>query len=232
MGTIFDREHEPPKAEDTDLVHEVVRDIVGVIPGIGPLLDRIIAPPMTRRLDEWREDVADALRRLAEQRGVNIADLQKNEEFADAVMLATQSALRTSQAGKRNALLNAVLNTALPNGLDVTRQQVFLSLTDRFTDRHLILLALFHSPKSWQPPDGKPLQLGAGATGINLLNEALPEAIDDGGLYKQLWSDLYAAGLVKTSEVDNGAEGPILEIQRTTDHGKKYIDFITSPLSE
>ena len=49
MGTIFDREHEPPEPTAGDAVHGVVRDLVSALPGAGQVLDhqyRRAPPPL------------------------------------------------------------------------------------------------------------------------------------------------------------------------------------------
>jgi hypothetical protein len=227
MGTIFDREHEPPEPDAGDLAYRTVYAAVSLVPGGGPLLDHLVGPPLGRRLDEWRRDLADAVRRLEARPDLRLEDLGKKPEFVDAVLAATQAALRTSQTKKREALKNAVLNAALPSQLDLTVQQIFLGLTDRFTDRHIGLLRLFQDASRWRRPDGSSLPIRSNATAV--LYDALPAAQREPDLYELLWSDLYAAGLVKLPKLENGLEGDARTIRRTTPLGDAYLAFITAP---
>jgi hypothetical protein len=192
------------------------------------LLDQLVGPPLTRRLDEWRAEMAEALRLLEARPELRLEDLGRKPEFVDAVLSATQAVLRTSQAGKREALKNAVLNAALPSQLDLTVQQIFLALTDRFTDRHLSLLKLFQDASRWRRPDGTALPRRSHATAV--LHDAFPEAEPEAGLYDLLWTDLFAARLVKLPKLENGLEGDARAIRRTTPLGDAYLAFITAPI--
>ncbi len=164
-------------------------------------------------------------------------------------MTATWSAIRTSQTGKRQALRNAVLNAALPGAPDITQQRVFLQLTDRFTELHLFVLALFQSPGGRVPTPvpaelqtpglatssslyaGRPDLARTHSTGLRILHAAVPDASEQFELYNKIWADLYAEKLVKTPEIDNGAEGDWRAVKRTTAFGDAYLAFISEPES-
>ena len=139
------------------------------------LFQYIITPPLDRRLTEWRNEIAEGLRRLEANRGLDFDALGSNPQFIDAVLSATLVATRTSQSGKLEALRNAVLNSALPIALDVTRQQVFLAMVDRFTDTHLAILRYFQGPEHWHAANQKPLPSLRLAVAADLLGEAFPE---------------------------------------------------------
>ena len=49
------------------------------------------------------------------EKEIDLKSLQTNDIFIDTVLKATQAAIRTNQQEKKKALLNAVLNAALPN---------------------------------------------------------------------------------------------------------------------
>jgi hypothetical protein len=233
VGTIFDREHEPPGSDIADVAYRTVQSIVGLAPGgsaAARLLELIVVPPATRRMKEWMEDVAASLRLLETERAVNLEELSKNPAFIDAVLTATPAAIRTSQARKRAALRNAVLNSALKGAPDLAIQQIFISITDRFTDRHLALLKLFQDASKWRARSGASLPQRSNATPI--LRDAFPDAGSNEALYELLWTDLYANRLVKLPKLENGLEGDASTIKRTTDLGNQYLAFIESPLTE
>jgi len=200
-----------------------------LVPSAGSTFAALFQPPVERRRDEWESDVTDDLRRLSAKSAVKIDDLPQNAAFVDAVLVATQAALRTSQPLKRQALRNAVLNAALASRPDVTVQQIFLTLTDRFTDRHLLLLQLAQDATKLRRPDGSPLPIHS--TASEVLNDAFPEARENAQLYELLWTDLYAARLVRLPRLENGPEGDARTIRRTTTLGDAYLAFITSPLA-
>ena len=109
----------------------------------------VIAPPLQKRQAEWLESIAEGVRRLEERLGCVVDDLKENDAFVDAVLQASQAAVRTGNEEKREALRNAVLNAALPNAPDESKQQIFINLVDQFTVWHLRSLDLFADPVRW-----------------------------------------------------------------------------------
>ena len=228
-GTLFNREFEPPDPDESDTAYKVVKAVVDLLPAGGLLFEHLFKPPIERRSREWQQEIAAELRRLSDSRAsVDLADLPNDEQFVDAVLVATQAAIRTSQPLKRKALRNAVLNAALRSSVDATMQQIFLNLTDRFTDRHLLLLQFAQDARTLTCPDGSPIPSHARATQV--LHEVFHDARDNAQLYESLWTDLYTARLVRLDRLENGPEGDARSIRRTTTLGDAYLAFITSPL--
>jgi hypothetical protein len=131
-----DDKYSPPEASLGDHAHTLARAGVGSIPLAGAaateLFQKLIAPPLEKRRQEWMKSVAVGLRQLEEQQRLTLDDLSENDTFIDAVMSASQAAIRTSHEGKREALKNAVLNSALPDPPDESRQQIFIGLVCRW----------------------------------------------------------------------------------------------------
>jgi hypothetical protein len=102
------KEYDPPKSGDGDIGYAVVKAGLGSIPVVGAaaaeLLGLVVTPPLERRRNKWMAEVGDALRQLEEKMGVVIETLQDNDQFVDAAIEATQIALRTSNAEKKEAL--------------------------------------------------------------------------------------------------------------------------------
>jgi len=229
--TIFDQEHQPPESDGADAGYAIVRAALGSIPVVGAaaqeLLQSVIAPPLLRRQQEWAEDLARAVRRLEKEKGLRPEQLRDDPAFVDAVLAATQAALRTSQTEKRRALLNAVSNAALPGAPDLAEQQMFIALVDRMTDWHLLLLALFQNPKErLLATDYRPAitsSLGAA------IEAAYPELRGRRELCDHLWSDLGASGLCKSSSLNTmmSPEGTLQK--RTTALGDRFLAFVRSP---
>jgi hypothetical protein len=138
----------PPEKSAGDVIHAVARAGLGMIPVAGApateLLTLIITPPLERRRGEWMAEVGEALRKLEEQMGVVLESLQTKDQFVDVAVAASQIALRTSNKEKREALKNAILNSALPNPPEESLQKMFLSFIDTLTVWHLKLLDLFN----------------------------------------------------------------------------------------
>lgn len=233
MGTIFDREHEPPGDEPEDTAFAAVQAVVGVVPGAAALLERVITPPLVRRQREWMEDIAAAVRRLENTRHISPEDLRDDPAFIDAVLSATQAAIKTSQQEKRDALRNAVLNAALPSAPDVATQQMFIAFVDRFTDWHLRLLKLFHDPNAYRHSVGlSPIRVEDVIAGslTQVIDGTFLELRNRREFYDQVWSDLNGAGLVNTPRLQGMMTGGGMLQKRTTELGDQFLRFIESPL--
>jgi hypothetical protein len=230
VGKIFDRDDDAPDKGPADAAHDTVRSVASLVPGGAALLEWIVVSPLERRNTEWMNDVAVGLRQLEEKRGVSLHALRDNPAFIDAVLTATQAALRTNQTGKRAALLHAVLNSALGSSPDVTRQQVFLSLVDRLTDVQLSILQLFHDPQKWAAGDGRHVRDRSTGDAGDMLREAYPELAEDAALCDVLWTELYNAGLVNIGTLHTKMEGSAVTKKRTTPIGDDFLAFIRSPV--
>ena len=194
-----------------------------MIPGRAALLNYIVIPPLERRRDEWMRDVADAVRRLQDAGRVRIDDLQHDEKFIDAVLTASTAAIRVHDREKRDALRNAVLNSALPGGPEAVQQQIFLAHIDRYTGLHLTLLDMFNNPSGWQPKDRRPVSKQNARAFVWSVFPNLREELAQG-----VWADLYHDGFVTTPVIDNGMEGSTVA-PRTTPYGRSFLDFVKEP---
>jgi hypothetical protein len=236
--TLFDSDDNLPIAEtDADLgdkVHALTRAAFGAIPVLGALAAEFwnvaVVPPLVRRQQEFVDDLAARVRLLEKQHGLNFDRLSRIPAFTDALLFSLRVASYTSQTEKVRALRNAVLNSALRGSPEVAIQQMFMSLTERFTDRHLVVLKLFQDAAAWRTQDGAGLPQRSSASAI--LFDAFPDARLHEPLYRQLWTDLHAAGLVKLPVLENGPEGDARRIRRTTDLGDQYLSFISSPVAD
>jgi len=102
-----------------------------------------------KRRDEWRQEVTDAIRELQERfEGFDPRKLAENQMFVTAVAEASIIAIRNHSREKREALRNAIQNSALPGAPDEELQLLFLGLVDTLTPMHLRLLKLFSEPQS------------------------------------------------------------------------------------
>lgn len=227
--------YEPPQRDNGDIAYAVSRAVVSSIPLVGAsaveLLQILITPSLEKRRDEWMKEVGQSLRALEQNKGVRLEELQSNETFIDIVLQASQIALRNSQAEKRQALRNAILNAALPHPPEQSLQEMFLSFIDVFTIWHLRLLSLFHEPAL--NPEIKVFAMRkdlAGGLSV-VLERAYPELKGERALYEQIWRDLYVRGLVSIEGLHTRMTGGGLLASRTTKLGKCFLQFIQTPIS-
>ena len=229
-------ELKPPTKSTGDVAHSLMKAGLGSIPLLGAttaeLFQLFMQPPIERRRDEWMHNVGEQLRLLEMNHGVSLEDLQQNDEFIDTVMQATQVAMRNSQQDKRQALQNAIANSALPHSPDEADRQLFLDLIDRFTVWHLHILKLFDDPPAWFEANNKTPKSYHAASLSTVLHEAYPELADRRDLYDQIWKELHVSGLTNTPSLHGTMSGSGLMEKRTTSRGQAFIRFITDPIAE
>lgn len=156
--------------------------------------------------------------------------LANNDVFIDVVMAASQAAIRTSQEKKREALTNAVLNAALPNPPDESRQQIFIGLVDSLTVWHLKILRFFSDPaKAFEEQAKTPPQYSIGGSLSQLLTAAYPELANERELYDLIGKDLYGKGLMGIDGFHGTMTGRGAYEKRTTVLGEQFLAFISEP---
>jgi len=171
-----DEKYEPPKESLGDRTAALIRrGGLGAIPSLGQfaieLCETVFTPAMERRTGEWMNEIAEGLRQLEK----DFDELKDDNSFIDIAMQASQAALRTTQKEKREALRNAVLNSALPDPPAEALRQVFVGLVDDFSGLHVRILGFLNDPQAWyeeqgeQPPHKPPQTLWA------LVRHAMPD---------------------------------------------------------
>lgn len=230
----------PPKLSAGDFVHaagkEMVKKVLDIIPLAGApaaeLLSLVVASPLEKRKNKWMEEVGDSLRQLEDKMGAILESLPDNQQFIDAAVEATHIAIRTSNAQKREALRNALLNAALPNPPEESIQMLFLHFIDSLTVWHIKILALFDNPLRFIEKNKMHFDKITMMTLSQLLEAAFPELRGKKHLYDLFWKDLYSKGLVNTDGLYTMMIGGKIMAQRTTPLGRDFIAFITNPLEE
>jgi hypothetical protein len=161
--------HEPhvePAPDATALDHAMTAAKLGalaftpVLPFLGPgvaFIDLLTAPLRGKRMNDWCEEFRLCFNDLAQKvEGLTWERLEKNEAFFSTFAQATQSAIKSHQAEKLEALRNAVLNVALGREPDPNRQHQFLALVDRFSETHLVVLKFLNDPARYFQLRGEP----------------------------------------------------------------------------
>jgi hypothetical protein len=227
------RDLTPPKEDYGDHLHTLARAGVSLIPLVGgaavELFNTIIAPPILRRRNEWMEEIAEALQKLAAEKKITLDTLKDDPAFIDSVLQATQAAIRSHQQTKRDALRNAVLNSALPGSPDSSTQLMFISFIDRFTEWHIRILSLFIDPPRWATKHDVGLpEISVGGLSHILLH-AFPELSGREPFYWQIWTDLNGSGLLNTPSMGGTMTWNGLVAKRTTEFGDQFLRFISEP---
>lgn len=178
------------------------------------------------------EDVGNALRELEEKMGIALESLQDNDVFIDVAIEATQLAIKTSNQEKREALKNAILNSALPTSPEESLQKMFLSLIDTLTVWHLKLLELFNDPSAYL--EKNKIQFTGYSMGApsHLVENALPEMKGRRDLYDLIWKDLYSRSLVTTEHLHVTMTGSGIIAKRTTEIARLFLAYVKNPIEE
>ena len=117
---------------------------------LAELYNVIFGSPITDRRDEFLYLVLHNIEDLRETvQGFNPYNLAENEAFKSTFLHAIEVAIRTHQEEKKEALKNAVLNSALPGSIDDNLQLMFLKLLDGFSPWHLKILGFIKNPEEW-----------------------------------------------------------------------------------
>jgi hypothetical protein len=225
---------EPPTSSAGDKAHALAKAGIGSLPLVGAaateLFQMLIAPPLERRRQAWMEAVAVGLRRLEQEKGLDIEQLKFNESFIDTVMQASQVALRNNQDEKHDALRNAVLNSASTQPIEESRQQMFLNLVDVLTVWHIRILKLLSNPTQWFQDQGRrsPVYSISGSLS-QLLIDAYPELAREREFYDQVAKELFDRGLLNTNGLHTMMTGSGVYAQRCTELGRQFIAFISDP---
>jgi hypothetical protein len=231
-----ERENQPvPEPDWKDRAHAIVRAGLGSVPIVGAaateLCQMVITPSLEKRRVEWMNWVAESLKKLEEKKQLQIEDLASNEAFLDTMLHATQATLRNSQEEKRKALRNAVLNSALPNPPEESRQQMFVEWIDSLSVWHLRIFVLLANPLQWFNDNQKrPPEYFMNSSLSDLLTKAYPELNNQRPLYDQIGKDLFSRGLIGTENFHGTMSASGAFANRATELGREFLKFITAPV--
>ena len=226
---------EPTARSAGDVTHAVAKAAIGSLPFVGAagveLFSYVVSAPHERRREAWMKQVGDDLAKLRDTRGVNLHTLRDDDSFVDAVVAATQAAIRTADVAKHAALRNAILNTAFPFAPEEAVRQTYIQFIDELNAWHLRFLDLFDDPNEWQRMNDKTFPtLYAGGLS-HVVEHAYPEVKSRQNLYDQWWRDLYTRGLVSTDSLHVMMSGHGLLGRRTTDFGREFVKFVREPVA-
>jgi hypothetical protein len=225
------KKYTPPKKGKGDTAHLVVKAGMATIPfggGAAELFTAIVTPPLERRRQKWMEEMGEGLSKLEEKRGINLEKLRDNEDFIDIVMHASQAAIRNSQAEKRQALRNAVMNAALPEAPEQSIQHIFIDLIDTFTEWHLRILKVLHNPEPYMPD----MSLLITQSILCVLTNTYRILVGKLEFVELICRDLNIHGLTRDMNLPVALTEDKLKVSRTTILGKNFLQFITEPTSQ
>lgn len=221
------------KPSSGDYTYAAVKAGLGSIPIVGAaaseLLGLIITPPLEKRRQKWMSEVGNKLKELEDKSRIDLSTLANNEQFIDAVLVATSLAIKTSEDEKLQAFKNAILNTALGENPDKTKGHIFFNLLDTFTIWHIKILHFIDNPTKWFESAGQtPPSLYMGSL-FSILKNAFPHLQGQAEFTDLIWRDLHNNGLHRSGDLKTMMTGDGLMANRTSDLGKEFLKFISTP---
>lgn len=181
--------YEPPNANSRDTAHLVAKASLSIIPGASELFEYFVKPPLEKRLERWRKEIAQSLRELEENQEIDLEILQNSDQFISIISQATTIAIRNHQREKLDALRNAIINSATEQNSQDDLHLTFIRFIEELTPSHLHLLKLLVSYEE------KVSLLKSYPAIYQLLSEAVEDIISR-DQFKLFVGDLVSRGLI------------------------------------
>lgn len=221
---------DPPEPTGADRAHSVVRAGLSSLPVVGgaatELFMALVAPPLEKRRGEWMESVGQTLQELADVQAIDLDSLRDDPEFIDTMLQAANAALRTSQAEKRTALRNAVVNSALPGAPEMDLRSVFLRLVNDLSPTHLRIMKISNDPLPALEESGA-LASFSRRGGTVSFSQVVEGALSDliGTPWALFGRHLTTEGLLEDSDSHRDSLYAAL-LPYTTQLGRQFLDFV------
>lgn len=214
-----------PRKEPEDRAYDATRLVLSLFPnGAGTeILSLILTAPVVRRRDEWIMEVASAVDDILKwKEGLSFENLQQNEQFISALIVATRIATSTHHREKREMLRNILVKIGTTCNVDEDLQFVYLRLVDDLTPTHVKILQFFWRGNSRiAAMNGGTLPLGNERQ--KFVDILLPE-LKGKPHVDQIIQDLRSRGLCTAQDITAG-----MAVQVMTNHGIGFLGFIMSP---
>jgi hypothetical protein len=230
----------PPDRSKEDHIHRIVKAGLSAVPFAGgplaELFDALVTPPLEKRRDTWRKQIAEDLRRLETEAGISLEKLQNNEAFISLLVQATVVAIRNHHDEKKDALRNCVQNAASNSTIDSDIQLSFVRFIDELSPSHISLLSLIRDLEE---------QVRQVRTYEELFQALTPRISMgmDRAVFKMMCVDLETRGLIWISQ-DIGDfpgiyEASTMLLEETHDDlprvlvsqvGRSFLQFLSEPV--
>lgn len=210
-----------------EIGYAIAKGTVGSVPAVGGVLSELFGVAFTDPANKRREQILldmDFRLRKLEEEGFDIQELSQSQEFLTIAIQAYHIAMKTHQADKRAALMNAISNTPKLS-IDENVKQMYLTYIDEFNEWHLKILSFLDNPIKYFDQDKKPSFYAAGKAA--LLTIAFPELSSQRVFYDRIVMDLYRRGLIGYDSLHVTMSEQGLWQSGTSDFGKQFLSFIS-----
>lgn len=172
---------------------------------------------MGRRREAFDREVAERIEELEKLQRTDRTKLAEDQQFISTYIDATIAAVKTNNSRKRHALRNAILNSALPNSPNETKQAIFIRLIDELTELHLVTLEYLRNRKY------APGRLEA------VLKKDMRQ-LEDSGLFALVTDELTSRNLIRPN-MTGGVTYLNGEEMWAKPLGIEFLEFIVDPLA-
>lgn len=206
--------------------YALVKAGIGSIPAAGGVLSELFSVAFSDPASKRREQVLlemDARLKKLEEEGYDIQKLGGNEEFLTITLHAYNIAMRTHQAEKRLALMNAISNTPKLS-IDENIKLMYLAYIDEFNEWHLRILSFLSDPAKYFGENRPNYHMAGKAT---ILTQAFPELADKRAFYDQIVSDLRSRSLIVYDSLHVTMSEQGLWQSGTSEFGKQFLNYIS-----
>lgn len=224
-----------PQPDGRDHLHKFLTTLVSPLPYAVDLITLIIKSPIEKRQQEFVQLLADKIIELLKKHEeLTPENLSQNDSFVTTIIQACRMADTIHQEEKRQALCNAVLNSALPEAPDDTKQRMFVSWLAEFTTWHIKILKLFENLKfglvtmnlanaDWD------LVITERGKFLEIIDTEYPEMAEEVDLHFQIVKSLYDKHLIANKFPRRGMMTRNEPSPKVTSLGKEFLKFITPP---
>ncbi len=202
-----------------DIVEGVLKATLEQVPYVNffvSAVGKVKEGVVQRRFESWQEMVG---KRLATLEKTVFKSLGDNETFATTLVKTTELVAKSNQR-KMELLANAVKCVA-NNDVEEDYIIMFLKYIEGYSLSHLRLIQYFNNPNDYYI-EGKCYEMPSPMT---LYKDTYSTSSKDDGLLRIIVRDLQNDGLLDGDNLYNATIPNYALAQRTTDMGRKFIDF-------
>lgn len=218
--------------QPSDIIYAASKAALGSIPGLGPVASEFFglffSSPLEKRKQEWFEQIALEIVELKNQQPIKFENLQENHQFIDTLIRATSIAIKTSEVEKRQALKNAIFNTALSESMDTLENHIFLDLIEKLSGTHLKILLFFREPNIALKNASIEITGIITSSHLKLFKQLFPELESRSDILRLVCSDLHNAGLISINDIEVNMMKDELLRKGATTLGERFITYISS----
>jgi hypothetical protein len=191
----------------------------------------VVPSGFNRRTREFQEEVAKTIKELVNRFGKLPEELEKDDQFLDAVARAGVSAMKDHRREKWDMLRNALINAALPGSFDQDVQQHFFQLIDELGVTPVAILEAITNPQD-EAKTGVPVVFTPRVYEqpiLEFLKERLGKTAADEPDLCLFLDQLAARGLLPENDTGPPWQGVLFRFRNLTPMGQRFLAFVKSP---